>query len=103
MESDIVWVAGTGTNGCAQHASVPPEAVPEPRYSPHLMAHSMSEPSARPTEARVASNVKGLYPRVTQPLVDLLRRQFSDASRLLTAFLVAALLLAGMGLLSLVA
>jgi CHASE3 domain sensor protein len=49
------------------------------------------------------SNGKRPYPSVTQPLIDLLRRQFSDASRLLTAFLIGAILLLGMGALSLVA
>ncbi len=53
----------------------------------------MSEPSTS----------KRPYSNVTQPLVDLVRRQFSDASRLLTAFLVGAILLLGMGALSLVA
>jgi CHASE3 domain sensor protein len=50
----------------------------------------------------VPSSGKRPYPNVTQPLVDLVRRQFNDASRLLIAFLVGALLLAGMGALSLV-
>jgi CHASE3 domain sensor protein len=63
----------------------------------------MSEPSATETGAREPSNAKRLYPSVTQPLVDLVRRQFNDASRLLTAFLVGAVLLVGMGALSLVA
>jgi CHASE3 domain sensor protein len=63
----------------------------------------MSEPSAILTGAPVPSNGKRLYPSVTQPLIDLVRRQFNDASRLLTAFLVGAILLAGMGALSLVA
>jgi CHASE3 domain sensor protein len=67
------------------------------------MGQTMSEPSGKPPETHVASHAKGLYPRVTQPLVDLVRRQFSDASRLLSAFLVGAILLAGMGALSLVA
>jgi CHASE3 domain sensor protein len=63
----------------------------------------MSEPSATAPGAREPSNAKRLYPSVTQPLVDLVRRQFNDASRLLTAFLVGAVLLVGMGALSLVA
>jgi CHASE3 domain sensor protein len=67
------------------------------------MGEVMSAASATPPEARVPATGKRLYPSVTQPLVDLLRRQFSDASRLLTAFLVGAILLAGMGALSLVA
>jgi len=67
------------------------------------MGEVMSETTATLTGARVPSNGKRLYPSVTQPLVDLVRRQFTDASRLLTAFLVGAILLAGMGALSLVA
>jgi CHASE3 domain sensor protein len=67
------------------------------------MGEVMSEPSATLPGARLPSNAKRLYPSVTQPLVDLVRRQFTDASRLLTAFLVGAILLLGMGALSLVA
>jgi CHASE3 domain sensor protein len=63
----------------------------------------VSETSANLTGAHAPSTGKRLYPAVTQPLVDLVRRQFTDASRLLTAFLVGAVLLAGMGALSLVA
>jgi len=67
------------------------------------MGEVMSETTATLTGARVPSNGKRLYPSVTQPLVDLVRRQFTDASMLLTAFLVGASLLAGMCALSLVA
>jgi CHASE3 domain sensor protein len=63
--------------------------------------NAMSDTSATPTVTPVPSSGKRL-PSVTQPLVDLVRRQFSDASRLLTAFLLGALLLAAMGALSLV-
>jgi CHASE3 domain sensor protein len=67
------------------------------------MGDMMSQTAAIGTEPRLPSNGKRLYPSVTQPLVDLVRRQFTDASRLLTAFLAGAILLAGMGVLSLVA
>jgi CHASE3 domain sensor protein len=67
------------------------------------MGEVMSESSSSVTGERVPPNGKRLYPSVTQPLVDLVRRQFTDATRLLTAFLVGAILLAAMGSLSLVA